>query len=109
MPEPEIQQNSKTHTLMRKAPALRKVSRKEGSAEFNHSLPSIRLAKEEKVNVIRNEIDETKNEIDLLKARINALKFEKMRNEKKKSQNNRELQFMQTIRERITSDRKHKQ
>lgn len=47
----------------------------------NHSLPSISGPfKDDKVNSIRNQIDETKNQITVLKARINALKWEKKRN-----------------------------
>lgn len=43
------------------------------------------------MNEIRNQIEEKKSEISLLQARINALKFETMRNEKKKSANNKEI------------------
>lgn len=55
----------------------------------NHSLPSINGPyKDEKVNAIRNQIDETNNEIIVLKARINALKWEKKKNQKRRQKVN---------------------
>lgn len=43
-----------------------------------------------------------------MKARLNALKKEKQRNEERKKKNQKQIQFLKTVRQRMYSDRQFK-
>ncbi len=83
------------------------TNKNERQNKNNQSLPAINI-KEDRINIIRKEVQYGSTQITLMKARINALKKEKIKNEEKKNKNLQQIQFIKTVRNRMFQDKQFK-